>query len=99
MRREPRASRPTASARPRAARRRSALFGILWLNRPSTPFGVLRGRWRSEMADSSYQMLIGGEWTDASDGNTREILSPATGDAIAEVPEGTAADVDRAVAA
>jgi betaine-aldehyde dehydrogenase len=51
------------------------------------------------MADSSYQMLIGGEWTDASDGNTREILSPATGDAIAEVPEGTAADVDRAVAA
>jgi 1-pyrroline dehydrogenase len=51
------------------------------------------------MADSSYKMLIGGEWTDASDGNTREILSPATGDAIAEVPEGTAADVDRAVAA
>jgi betaine-aldehyde dehydrogenase len=51
------------------------------------------------MADSSYQMLIGGEWTDASDGNTREILSPATGDAIAEVPEGTAEDVDRAVAA
>jgi betaine-aldehyde dehydrogenase len=44
-------------------------------------------------------MLIGGEWTDASDGNTREILSPATGDAIAEVPEGTAADVDRAVSA
>jgi betaine-aldehyde dehydrogenase len=51
------------------------------------------------MADSSYKMLIGGEWTDASDGNTREILSPATGDAIAEVPEGTAADVDRAVSA
>jgi betaine-aldehyde dehydrogenase len=51
------------------------------------------------MADSSYKMLIGGEWTNASDGNTREILSPATGDAIAEVPEGTAADVDRAVAA
>ena len=51
------------------------------------------------MADTSYKMLIGGEWTDASDGNTREIVSPATGDAIAEVPEGTAADVDRAVAA
>jgi betaine-aldehyde dehydrogenase len=51
------------------------------------------------MADTSYKMFIGGEWTDASDGNTREIVSPATGDAIAEVPEGTAADVDRAVAA
>jgi 1-pyrroline dehydrogenase len=51
------------------------------------------------MADTSYRMFIGGEWADASDGNTREIVSPATGDAIAEVPEGTAADVDRAVAA
>ena len=51
------------------------------------------------MADTSYKMFIGGEWTDASDGNTREIVSPATGDPIAEVPEGTAADVDRAVAA
>jgi betaine-aldehyde dehydrogenase len=51
------------------------------------------------MADTSYKMLIGGEWTDASDGNTREIVSPATGDPIAEVPEATAADVDRAVAA
>jgi 1-pyrroline dehydrogenase len=51
------------------------------------------------MADTSYKMFIGGEWSDASDGNTREIVSPATGDAIAEVPEGTAADVDRAVAA
>ena len=51
------------------------------------------------MADTSYKMFIGGEWTGASDGNTREIVSPATGDAIAEVPEGTAADVDRAVAA
>jgi len=51
------------------------------------------------MADTSYKMFIGGEWTDASDGNTREIVSPATGDPIAEVPEGTAADVDRAVKA
>ena len=51
------------------------------------------------MAEASYKMFIGGEWTGASDDNTREIISPATGDAIAEVPEGTAADVDRAVAA
>jgi 1-pyrroline dehydrogenase len=48
---------------------------------------------------TSYKMYIGGEWTDASDGNTRTIVSPASGDAIAEVPEGTAEDVDRAVAA
>jgi betaine-aldehyde dehydrogenase len=52
------------------------------------------------MADvKSYKMFVGGEWVDASDGNTRQIESPATGDAIAEVPEGTAEDVDRAVQA
>ena len=47
----------------------------------------------------TYKMYVGGEWVDASDGNTRQIISPATGDAIAEVPEGTAEDVDRAVRA
>ena len=52
------------------------------------------------MADvKSYKMFIGGEWVDASDGNTRKIESPATGDVIAEVPEATAEDVDKAVRA
>ena len=52
------------------------------------------------MADvKSYTMFIGGEWVDASDGNTRKIESPATGDVIAEVPEATAEDVDKAVRA
>jgi 1-pyrroline dehydrogenase len=43
--------------------------------------------------------LVGGELLDAVDGATREILNPATGEVFARVPEGTAADVDRAVAA
>ena len=47
----------------------------------------------------TFKMYIGGEWTDASDGNTRQIVSPANGDVIAEVPEGTSEDVDRAVQA
>jgi betaine-aldehyde dehydrogenase len=52
------------------------------------------------MADvKSYKMFIGGEWVGASDGNTRRIESPATGDVIAEVPEATAEDVDKAVRA
>jgi betaine-aldehyde dehydrogenase len=52
------------------------------------------------MADvKSYQMYIGGAWVDAADGNTRQIESPANGDVIAEVPEGAAEDVDRAVTA
>jgi 1-pyrroline dehydrogenase len=43
--------------------------------------------------------LVGGELLDAVEGTTREILNPATGETIARVPEGSAADVERAVAA
>ena len=43
--------------------------------------------------------LVGGELRDAVEGATREILNPATGEVIARVPEGTGADVERAVAA
>ncbi len=44
-----------------------------------------------------YQMLIGGEWVDASDGGVFETFNPATGEVWANVPEATADDVDRAV--
>ena len=43
--------------------------------------------------------LVGGKWVDASDGATMEVLNPATGAAIGDVPRGTQADVDRAVEA
>ena len=43
--------------------------------------------------------FVGGEAVDAVEGGTMEVLNPATGAAIAEVPRGTQADVDRAVAA
>jgi 1-pyrroline dehydrogenase len=43
--------------------------------------------------------LVGGELLDAVDGATRDVVNPATGEVIARVPEGGAADVDRAVAA
>ncbi len=46
-----------------------------------------------------HKNLVGGEWVDASDGGTEEVLNPATGETIAEVPKGTEADVDRAVEA
>ena len=48
---------------------------------------------------SQYKNLIGGEWVDAVEGGTMEVLNPATGETIAEVPSGTQADVDRAVEA
>ena len=46
-----------------------------------------------------YRDLVGGELLDAVDKATAEVLNPATGETIARVPKGSAADVDRAVAA
>src|SRR3954452_12878566 len=48
---------------------------------------------------SSYKNIVGGEWVDSASGETMEVLNPATGETIAEVPRGTQADVDRAVEA
>jgi 1-pyrroline dehydrogenase len=48
---------------------------------------------------AQYQNFVGGKWVDAAEGGTAEILNPATGETIADVPEGTQADVDRAVEA
>ena len=48
---------------------------------------------------SHCQNFVGGEWVDAVEGETAEIVNPATGAAIAEVPRGSRADVDRAVEA
>ncbi|VDC24931.1 aldehyde dehydrogenase [Pseudogemmobacter humi] len=45
------------------------------------------------------QMLIDGDWTDASDGGTFDSVSPVTGRVWARIPEATAEDVDRAVRA
>jgi 1-pyrroline dehydrogenase len=45
------------------------------------------------------QMFIGGEWVAGSGSESQEIINPATGEVIAEVPKGTQEDVDRAVKA
>lgn len=48
---------------------------------------------------TSYQMLINGEWCDASDGGNFTSINPSTGADWALIPEATAEDVDRAVKA
>ncbi len=48
---------------------------------------------------TQYKILIGGEVTDAASGETMEVIAPATGETIAEVPRCSAEDVDRAVEA
>src|SRR5919198_1421864 len=48
---------------------------------------------------TSYKNFVGGEWVDSASGETMEVINPSTGETIAEVPRGTAEDVDRAVQA
>jgi len=45
------------------------------------------------------QLLIGGEWRDASDGQTMPVVNPATEEVIAHVAAATRADLDDAVRA
>src|SRR4029450_640816 len=45
---------------------------------------------------SSYKNIVGGEWVDSASGETMEVLNPATGEAIAEVPRGTKEEAARA---
>jgi 1-pyrroline dehydrogenase len=48
---------------------------------------------------TDYRILIGGEFVEAASGETMDVIAPATGETIAEVPRCGAEDVDRAVAA
>jgi betaine-aldehyde dehydrogenase len=43
-------------------------------------------------------MFIGGEWTQAAEGGTREILNPANNEVIAVVADGGVLDAERAIA-
>src|SRR5947209_16362236 len=48
---------------------------------------------------TAHKAFIGGEWADSASGETMEVINPATGEKIAEVPRCGAEDVDRAVEA
>src|SRR6185312_5392017 len=50
-------------------------------------------------AITTLKNFIDGEFVDPADGQTEPILNPATGEAIAEAPMSSPADVDRAVKA
>jgi aldehyde dehydrogenase (NAD+) len=53
----------------------------------------------SVLDHDEYGHLIGGEWVDSESGETGPAIDPTTGERLATVQVGTAADVDRAVAA
>src|SRR6478736_1216831 len=44
-----------------------------------------------------HRLLVGGEWSDATDGDTATLTSPATGEPVVEVAAAGPGDVDRAV--
>jgi succinate-semialdehyde dehydrogenase/glutarate-semialdehyde dehydrogenase len=47
----------------------------------------------------TLQNFIGGDWVDATGDSAREIVSPVTGEKLADAPNASPADLDRAVAA
>jgi 1-pyrroline dehydrogenase len=51
------------------------------------------------VAVSQHKNYIGGEWVDSAGGETMEVLNPATGETIAEVPASNEEDASRAVGA
>jgi betaine-aldehyde dehydrogenase/aminobutyraldehyde dehydrogenase len=48
---------------------------------------------------AQHKNLVGGEWLDAVEGETMDVVNPSTGEVIAQVPKGSEADVERAVGA
>ena len=94
---DPRRTRPAADARHRRPathrRERDGSSGIGPNDR-----GLTR-RHQMSATKTAYKILVGGDWVDALSGETMEVINPATGETIAEVPKCSADDVDRAVAA
>ena len=52
-----------------------------------------------EFVDRRHRLLIDGEWVESASGRTFVTPDPATGEPLAEVAEGDASDIDRAVRA
>src|SRR5579864_7914694 len=52
-----------------------------------------------EFTTAPRKLFIGGQWTEAASGKTFETPNPATGETLANVAEGDAEDINRAVSA
>ncbi|NIF56025.1 aldehyde dehydrogenase family protein [Burkholderia sp. Ax-1724] len=64
----------------------------------STIYETLGAR-SANFIGGTHRLLIGGRWVDAQSGNTFEVFDPGTGEVVARVAEGDAADIDLAVRA
>src|SRR5205807_5801325 len=50
-------------------------------------------RWGMAISVKQQEMFIGGEWASSATGETQDILNPATGGVITQVPKGGEQDV------
>jgi phenylacetaldehyde dehydrogenase len=57
------------------------------------------GAQSAQFIRAEHRMLIGGRWVEALSGKTFDVFDPGTGEVVACVPEGEAADIDLAVQA
>jgi 1-pyrroline dehydrogenase len=51
------------------------------------------------LSATKYRMFINGDWSEATSGETSDVVNPATEEVVAQVPRGDESDVDRGVAA
>ena len=58
----------------------------------------LLAEWAEYSPMKTLPMFIGGEWTQAVEGGTREIVNPANNEAFAQVTDGGPRDAERAIA-
>lgn len=51
------------------------------------------------MNDIALKLLINGQWRDGSDGQSEQVVNPATGEVLGQVPHASMSDLDEALAA
>jgi len=66
---------------------------------PDAATATLSDAARSFVDSGPHKLLIGADWVDAADGRTFETVDPSTGEAICEVAQAGAEDVERAAQA
>ena len=98
--RAPSGDRPRTRSRHRPCPRRGCASARFYTILRDICLATRRSR-RNVMsvAVTQQKMFVDGAFVDALSGETMEVLNPATGEVIAEVPKASADDVDRAVAA
>src|SRR5215469_18751277 len=86
---------PTVGDRPR----RGCLPEPRAGQRDEAPMTVTLDSSVEQFIGAPRQLFINGQWVEAASGKTFETPNPATGDTLARIAEGDAADIDRAVRA